>query len=407
MGAVLHVHGPGRPPTSPPGWTPVPEPALGEALQRDEVDVVVLTVTTRRPIEALQWVHALAPVAQAVIEAPVVADERLERALRIAPGLPQGLRVLDPSEDATAVVRAAQEQAARDRRYAAVRASVMAQLAAGPRPEPRSTATPVGSLLGHAAVGAVVTDGAGLLVAWNDEAAAMLELGPEAKGLPLADRFAEPGPVAAAVMTAATSLERVAGVAAERPGAGVAFEVSFAPTRSDDDRPAVLGLVLDVTARRQAEHARDELAAQLASAARAQAFLLSAWDATAHTTSYAATLEALAAVAVPTLGDVCLIDVVDDAGQPRRMAARHARASMQPLVDELCRCYPPAAEGDHPTVHALATAGPGGRPRRPTTSCLPRRGTRATCRSSASWGSVATSPSRCERLGGRSERCRS
>lgn len=363
MGAVLHLHGGPAPPPSPPGWAPVAEADLEEALVEGEVDVVVVAPTACRPVEALQRVHALAPHAQAVVEARPGDEGRLGRELRYAPGLPGGLRLLEEDDPLETAVREARAQAARSRRYGALQASVLAQLPDRSQSRVGPGMTAVGALLEHAPLGAVVTDAGGLLRAWNDKAAELLGLDQASTGSPLADRFEDPDPVLAALAAAGSSLRRIADVAVETPetpeGGGRELEVSFAPTRSEDDQPAVLGLVLDLTARRRAERARDELAGQVARGARAQAFLLEAWDATAHTASYADTLEALAAVAVPTLGELCLIDVLDEGGRPRRMVARHVDPDEQPLVDELRRRYPPAAGGRHPMLQALDD----GRPR--------------------------------------------
>jgi hypothetical protein len=74
----------------------------------------------------------------------------------------------------------------------------------------------------------------------------------------------------------------------------------------------------------QAEDARDRMQGRLQLAQRSQEFLLLASDVLAQASGYAETLEQLAAVAVPTLGDMCLIDVVEDEGMLRRAAVRHA-----------------------------------------------------------------------------------
>ena len=68
---------------------------------------------------------------------------------------------------------------------------------------------------------------------------------------------------------------------------------------------------------------------------------------------YRATLERLAAVAVPTLADLCLVDVLSWDDTVERMAARHADPSMQPLADELRTSFAPDPNGIHPIVEAL------------------------------------------------------
>lgn len=103
------------------------------------------------------------------------------------------------------------------------------------------------------------------------------------------------------------------------------------------------------------EDDRAALLDQLQAAQRSQAFLLQAANALARTSGYAETLRRLAAVAVPTLGDVCLIDVVGENGGLDRMAARHADPHRQALVDELERLYPPDPAGAHPSADVIRT----------------------------------------------------
>lgn len=119
-----------------------------------------------------------------------------------------------------------------------------------------------------------------------------------------------------------------------------------------DDDGTYLGRVWymhDATARRAVEREREALTEQLAAAERSQRFLLRAADALARTSGFSDTLQALAEVAVPTLGDLCLIDVAVDSGGVARMAAVHADPSRRALADRL-RFWPPDPEGNHPSV---------------------------------------------------------
>lgn len=108
----------------------------------------------------------------------------------------------------------------------------------------------------------------------------------------------------------------------------------------------------DDTARREAEAQRNALVEELATVQRSQRFLLDASYVLAQASGFAETLESLAAVAVPTLGDLCLIDVVDERGRMARMAAVHADPSRRELVQELKRLGPDPA-GAHPSVDAM------------------------------------------------------
>jgi PAS domain S-box-containing protein len=110
----------------------------------------------------------------------------------------------------------------------------------------------------------------------------------------------------------------------------------------------------DETERIENERQREVLLERLNQARRAQAFLLRASDVLARASGYLETLERVAGVAVPTLGDLCIIDVLTDDGRVVRMAARHADPEKQPLADELCRNYPPDLDSGHPGAAAIA-----------------------------------------------------
>ncbi len=67
----------------------------------------------------------------------------------------------------------------------------------------------------------------------------------------------------------------------------------------------------------------------------------------------AETMKATAHLAVPYLADLCVVDLLDEAGEVRRVAAVHAEQSRQPLVDELLRRYPPDPSGSEPSMLCL------------------------------------------------------
>lgn len=105
----------------------------------------------------------------------------------------------------------------------------------------------------------------------------------------------------------------------------------------------------DATTRRRIESERLALTDRLAAAERSQRFLLAAADALARTTGLSETLRALAEVAVPTLGDLCLIDILEESGAVVRMAAVHAEPRMRTVAERL-REWPPDPAGTHPSV---------------------------------------------------------
>ncbi len=86
-----------------------------------------------------------------------------------------------------------------------------------------------------------------------------------------------------------------------------------------------------------------------------QAFLLEAAEIIAQADGYAETLERLAAVAVPTLADLCLVDTLTWDGRIVRMAAKHSDPALQPLVDELGSKYAPDPAGEHPSIEVMHT----------------------------------------------------
>jgi PAS domain S-box-containing protein len=142
----------------------------------------------------------------------------------------------------------------------------------------------------------------------------------------------------------------------------------FTGTRTEPDEAllastAVIGRRLgDIWLHVEAERERAQLHADLRSTQaaqqdllRAQHFLLHAARVLAEAGDYAEALNRLAAVAVPVLADLCLIDVAADDGTVVRMAARHADPAKQAVVDELRRAYPPDPNGTHPGVEVIGS----------------------------------------------------
>jgi PAS domain S-box-containing protein len=96
----------------------------------------------------------------------------------------------------------------------------------------------------------------------------------------------------------------------------------------------------------------------------AQRFLVRASTELSELQEVDATLTKVAHLAVPRLGDWCVVDVVEEDGSLRRAAAVHADPSRAALLEELGRRYPPGWHTTHASVrvlHAqrpLALAGP-------------------------------------------------
>ena len=113
-----------------------------------------------------------------------------------------------------------------------------------------------------------------------------------------------------------------------------------------DEAGSVIGVVsvsFDVTNRRRTESVSGFLA-------EATGVLMASLD-------YQETLRQLARLAVPFLGDICLVDMADGPSVVR-MAAVHADPSKQALVDTLAERYPPDPFGSHPAVQAMVTGKP-------------------------------------------------
>ncbi len=117
-----------------------------------------------------------------------------------------------------------------------------------------------------------------------------------------------------------------------------------------DDRGEIAGVVtlaVDITRERQA-------AERLAREGRLHAFLLEVTTALTSSLNYEEGIRRLADVTVPILADLCLIDVLDDDGKVRRVAAVHTDPAKAQLVERLAD-YPPEA-GGHPALAVMRGA---------------------------------------------------
>lgn len=93
----------------------------------------------------------------------------------------------------------------------------------------------------------------------------------------------------------------------------------------------------------------------LRAAERVEVFLLGGPSAMAAAADYADAFRRLAAVAVPEVADLCLIDVRGASGAVERMAAVHADPAKAQMAEELLRRYPPLAGSSHPSGEVMAT----------------------------------------------------
>ncbi len=133
---------------------------------------------------------------------------------------------------------------------------------------------------------------------------------------------------------------------------GVTIVAYRSPHEFADDERDFLRAVTE-----QAAQAMDRAwmhADQLALAEISQ-FFVRAGRVIAQGSDFNDTLDRLAEMALPVLGDICLVDVIGEDGDLRRMVARHRQAALQPLVDRLGSSYPPETGGAHPAVSVITT----------------------------------------------------
>jgi PAS domain-containing protein len=123
--------------------------------------------------------------------------------------------------------------------------------------------------------------------------------------------------------------------------------------------PGAVAIARDVTGRKRAEAERARLLeTERAARSRAEvaqqrlALLAEASAVLAGSLDYATTLRQVARLAVSQLADWCTVDLVDDDGVIRRVAAAHADPAKEALLHEVLRRYP--MELDEPRGVAIA-----------------------------------------------------
>jgi PAS domain S-box-containing protein len=154
--------------------------------------------------------------------------------------------------------------------------------------------------------------------------------------------------MAAAIMTALASGQTWDGDFTLVSRDGTTLSVHAADSGLYDAAGRLVGVVSvmrDVTAQRRSI---DRLSRETSSLR----FLLDATTLLSSSLDFRECLQGLAALAVPVLGDLCLIDMVVEDGIVR-MAAAHAQPSRAALVQELLERYPPDERGLHPAVATM------------------------------------------------------
>jgi PAS domain S-box-containing protein len=151
-----------------------------------------------------------------------------------------------------------------------------------------------------------------------------------------------------------------------RDGAEVPIDDSGAPIRDEHGR--LLGVVLvfrDVSERRDAERERQTLldrerdARSAAEAASGRlAFLADASAVIASSLDFESTLMSVARLAVPSLGDWCAVDIVEDSGTYSRLAVVHVDPSKEKLARELQGPFTHGPGAVHGLAHVERTGQP-------------------------------------------------
>jgi len=115
--------------------------------------------------------------------------------------------------------------------------------------------------------------------------------------------------------------------------------------RAEEERARLL--TLEQTARARAETAQQRLG-----------FLGEASAILSRSLDYQTTLEQVARLAVPYLADFCMVDVVGEDGEIRRVATAHADPQKNALMAELQHRYPPSWNSPHPASRVLRSGKP-------------------------------------------------
>ena len=125
--------------------------------------------------------------------------------------------------------------------------------------------------------------------------------------------------------------------------------------------PFVLAIVRDITERGRAREERAQLIREQLARAEAEAsqqrlaFLAEAGTALALSLDYETTLQRVAQLAISSLADWCIIDILDEDQTVRRFAIAHVDPSKHEVIHELESRYPLDLRSEHPRAQVLRT----------------------------------------------------
>ncbi|MGY2063949.1 SpoIIE family protein phosphatase [Blastococcus sp. SYSU DS0619] len=314
----------------------------------EPVDLVVVGSQAPSPVALAQRVHRLAPEAGvAVLTTDPVA---VRRQASYAPGVPLELLVAEPdAPDLIARLREVRRTTADRRRHRAVLAAVVRRATGGDHVVPRGT-TDVGALLENAPIAALVVDPGGALLGWNRRAEVLFDLARTPTGHPV-DAVLPGATAVMAPVVAPDGPDRVPEAAPAAAhvlvGGRVDVELTAVRSRTDDGRPVVLLLAVDVTARREAERERDRLAGQVGLLARVSESLVGSLDVDES-------IARLAGALVPAVADWVSIQVRGERDQLAAHVARHRDPALAPLVRRLEQAVAQRGAGSRASRRASA-----------------------------------------------------
>lgn len=156
--------------------------------------------------------------------------------------------------------------------------------------------------------------------------------------------------------------------ARKKDGSEFTAEISLSPLDTPEG-VLVTAVARDVTERKRAEAQRLELVRAETARAEAEAtqrrasFLAEASAILSSSLDYETTLQSIARLAVPSLADVCAVDVVTEPGRTRRLAVVHVDPAKEPLVRELRERHGFNPAGLHGVPRVIRTGRPAFVPR--------------------------------------------
>jgi two-component system phosphate regulon sensor histidine kinase PhoR len=328
-----------------------PDGALQVLERGDGISAVVLSPALEDPVAFAQRAHMLDRDVSIVILADPERLDDVERAVQFAPFLGPDV-TCHPAEWSSLLGDEVTSAAGRTRRRRSFRVTIDAaneQLAAAP---PSRVAPPVSygsQLLDEVPVGVVTLDLAGRIFGWNRYAVELFGrteremLGGLLEDVVGATAAAE---LDAAVRAARAAREGTAAATLEVSGdSGLRFLEARVSRLRATPQEGLMVLLEDVTDRVFAERGREAARDDLAFLVEAGALLAEAID-------LDATIDRVARLAVPRLGDWCIVDVAVD-GVFRRAATHAVDSEKLRALDELRERYPVRIDSRQPAARAL------------------------------------------------------